>query len=520
MNDLKRTINEQPWISDQGDGTYMNPILHADYSDPDIIRVGEDFYMTASSFGHIPGLPILHSKDLVNWKLINHAILRMNLKGYDVPQHGNGVWAPSFRYHGGKFWIFYGDPDVGIMMTTAEDPAGEWTPLHLVKEGKGLIDTCPFWDEDGQAYLIHAYAHSRSGIKHKLRIYRMSTDGKQLLGDGQIIYDGTETHPTLEGPKLYKRNGYYYIFAPAGGVATGWQTIFRSTSIWGPYEDKIVLHQGNTPINGPHQGGWVELESGESWFVHFQEKGAYGRVVHLQPVHWVENWPLMGVRREGESIGEPVLTYKKPNVGAVFPVKVPDSSDEFDSPKLGLQWQWQANPQEDWYKLHAQESYIRLHAVSKSSEKSLYDAPHLLLQKFIAPEFEVTCRLDASGLMNDDFAGLIVFGYRYLYLGLRKRDFGSQSKSLTLFMAQGDDNGEEELWSISLEDTTDISLRVKVGGTANCSYSFSQNGIDFQAIPVEPFIASEGRWVGAKVGMFCSGEANGFVDVDWFRISK
>ncbi|CAH1200201.1 Beta-xylosidase [Paenibacillus allorhizoplanae] len=520
MNDLQRLMNEQPWVADQGDGTYKNPILHADYSDPDVIRVGEDFYMTASSFGHIPGLPILHSQDLVNWKLINHAIPKMNLDGYEVPQHGNGVWAPSFRYHEGKFWIFYGDPDVGIMMTTAEDPAGEWTPLHMVKEGKGLIDTCPFWDEDGQAYLIHAYAQSRSGIKHKLRICKMSADGKRLLDEGQIVYDGTESHPTLEGPKLYKRNGYYYIFAPAGGVATGWQTIFRSTTIWGPYEDKIVLHQGQTSVNGPHQGGWVELESGESWFVHFQDKGAYGRVVHLQPVEWVEDWPLMGERREGERIGEPVLTYKKPDVGGVFPIQVPATSDEFDQAKLGLQWQWQTNPQEDWYSLRTHSSQIRLHAVSKYQQLSLYDAPHLLLQKFPAPEFEVAVSFDASGLQEDDFAGLIVFGYRYAYLGLRKSDLGLASKSLTLFMAQGDADGEEELWSVAVEEITDVILKVKVVEAAQCSYSYSLNGSNYQAIPIEPFVASEGRWVGAKVGMFCSGEARGFVDVDWFQVSK
>lgn len=217
----------EPWVSDQGDGTYINPILHADYSDPDVIRVGDDFYMTASSFGHIPGLPILHSKDLVNWAIINHAVLEMNLEGYDRPQHGNGIWAPSLRFHGGKFWIFYGDPDVGIMMTSAVDPAGEWTPLHLVQAGKGLIDACPFWDEDGQAYLIHAYAKSRSGIKHKLRLCRMSADGKGLLDKGRIIYDGTENHPTLEGPKLYQRNGYYYILAPAGA----WQPDGRQCSV-------------------------------------------------------------------------------------------------------------------------------------------------------------------------------------------------------------------------------------------------------------------------------------------------
>lgn len=513
-------LNAQPWVSDQGDGSYINPILHADYSDPDVIRVGADFYMTASSFGHIPGLPILHSKDLVNWKLINHAIPLMNLEGYDVPQHGNGVWAPSIRYHDDKYWIYYGDPDVGIMMTTADDPAGEWTPLHLVKEGKGLIDTCPFWDEDGQAYLIHAYAKSRSGIKHKLRICRMSTDGKQLLDEGQIVYDGTETHPTLEGPKLYKRNGYYYIFAPAGGVATGWQTIFRSRNIWGPYEDKIVLQQGETPINGPHQGGWVELESGESWFVHFQDKGVYGRVVHLQPIRWMDDWPIMGSLREGHEIGEPVERYQKPNVGHEYPIEVPVNSEEFENSELGPQWQWQANPKEDWYSLAERQSHIRLFAVPKSSEEaSLYLAPQLLMQKFMAPAFTAACKLDVSELRSGNTAGLIVFGYRYLYVGLRYQEAGSGDRQLLLFVAKGDASGEEELWAEVLEATTSIVLRVEVGAAATCSYSYSLDGVHFQSVAVEPVEASEGHWVGAKVGIMCSGVARGYVDADWFRIS-
>src|SRR3972149_827769 len=151
----------EPWVADQGDGTYRNPVLFADYSDPDAVRVGDDFYMPASSFNCVPGLPILHSRDLVNWRLIGHAIQQLP-KRFDAVQHGNGLWAPSIRYHDGDFWIFVGDPDWGILMTRAVDPAGPWEPLHLVKAGQGLIDPCPLWDGD-QAYLVHAFAKSRAG---------------------------------------------------------------------------------------------------------------------------------------------------------------------------------------------------------------------------------------------------------------------------------------------------------------------------------------------------------------------
>ncbi|MFD2332555.1 glycoside hydrolase 43 family protein [Cohnella sp. GCM10020058] len=534
-------MSQHPWVPDQGDSTYVNPIVHADYSDPDVIRVGSDFYMTASSFGHVPGLSILHSRDLVNWRLINHAMTRMPLAGYDTPQHGGGVWAPSLRYHAGKYWIYYGDPDVGILMTTADNPAGEWAPLHLVKPGKGLIDVCPLWDEDGRAYLIHAYAHSRSGIKHKLNVCEMSADGRTVLGEGRIVYDGTDKHPTLEGPKLYKRDGYYYIFAPAGGVATGWQTVFRSDSVWGPYEDRIVLHQGETEVNGPHQGGWVELASGESWFVHFQDKGPYGRVVHLQPMSWDEDgWPVMGERRAGEAIGEPVLRWRKPNVGEACAVEVPATSDEFDAPHLGLQWQWQANPDMRWWSLSARPGFIRLLAMPRVGEGGgLYQSPNLLMQKFPAPAFAAECLVDATGLKDGDSGGLIVFGYRYSCLAVRREAGraaaadtagGSAGSSrmaddaeafpLTLYIAAGDKTGETELWSLPLAGTEVVRLRVEVSADTSYVYSYSlDDGKSYAAVPGEALQASEGHWVGAKLGLFASGSGGGQLEADWFRVS-
>lgn len=514
------TGTSESWVSDQGDGTFINPVLYADYSDPDVIRVGTDFYMTASSFGHIPGLPILHSKDLVNWRLINHAILRMPLPGYGKPQHGNGVWAPAIRYHDGKFWIFYGDPDIGIFMTTAEDPAGEWTPIHLVEEGKGLIDPCPFWDEDGQAYLVHAFARSRAGIKHLLQMCRMSPDGTRLLDEGMIVFDGTERHPTTEGPKLYRRGRYYYIFAPAGGVATGWQLILRSQSIYGPYEEKVVLHQGDSSVNGPHQGGWVELLSGESWFLHFQDKDAYGRIVHLQPVRWADDWPLIGEDSNDDGIGEPVMRYKKPNVGKDYPIEIPVTSDTFEGAELGLQWQWQANPEEGWASLSDRPGQLRLFAQPLPQDAAtLFDASHLLLQKFPAPVFQATAELDASALAVGDAAGLIVFGFRYAFIGLRKDCDG-----FTVFRAEGDEKQEQILWSVKVEQSK-LFFQVIVRGNAQCTFNYSLDDKRFAQADGMPFPASESRWVGAKVGLFAlrgraSANFDSYVDAASFQVCK
>src|SRR5262245_43459018 len=357
-------LAQSVWTPDNRDGTYKNPIIHADYSDPDVIRVGNDFYLTASSFNSSPGLPILHSKDLVNWRIIGHALEYKSPRDvFANPQHVNGVWAPAIRYHKNYFYIFFPDPDYGIYMTKARNPAGPWSAPLLIRSAKGWIDPCPFWDDDGNAYLVHAWANSRSGIKSILTINKMSEDGTKILDEGQMVFDGHAHHPTIEGPKLYKRNGYYYIFAPAGGVPTGWQTVLRSKNIYGPYEDKIVMDQGTTDINGPHQGAWVELKSGESWFIHFQDRGAYGRVVHLQPLRWMNDWPVIGIDKDRDGKGEPVSSFKKPAVLTRARPMAPETTDEFTSPVPGLQWQWQANFDKSWSSLTSKPGWLRFYSV-------------------------------------------------------------------------------------------------------------------------------------------------------------
>ncbi|MBO7703780.1 MAG: glycoside hydrolase 43 family protein, partial [Solobacterium sp.] len=291
---------------------YHNPVLFADYSDPDVIRVNGQYILTASSFNYVPGLPILVSEDLVSWKLSGYALDQISEssteglphtdsaaigKRFEIPRHSEGVWAPSIRFHDGVYYIYYGMPDEGIYMVSADDPLGTWSEPVCVRQAKGFIDPCPFWDEDGRAYIIHAYAKSRIGFKSMLGIFEMSPDGKQAVSEDRFIFDGTDpAHPavTIEGPKVYRRNGYYYILAPAGGVTYGWQTALRSRTIDGPYEIRTVMEQGNTLINGPHQGALVESSDGREWFIHFQDRGLYGRITHLQPVVWKDVWPVIG----------------------------------------------------------------------------------------------------------------------------------------------------------------------------------------------------------------------------------
>jgi beta-xylosidase len=349
------------WTPDLGNGQYKNPVIYADYSDPDVCRKGDNYYLVSSSFDAVPGLPILHSNDLVNWTIIGHALLRQPpFDHFSKPQHGNGAWAPAIRYHNNEFYIYYPDPDFGIYLVKAEDPAGPWSEPILVQTGKGLIDPCPLWDDDGKVYLVHAYAGSRAGIKSILTINRLNEEGTKFLDDGVLVYDGHGIDPTVEGPKIYKKNGYYYIFAPAGGVSNGWQLVLRSKNIYGPYERRVVMAQGKTTINGPHQGAWIETPQGNSWFIHFSEKGAYGRIVYLEPMKWADDWPVMGIDHSGKGIGEPVYAYKKPD-GKAYPAATPQTSDEFNNNKLGLQWQWQANPEATWL-FTSGLGYLRLYA--------------------------------------------------------------------------------------------------------------------------------------------------------------
>jgi beta-xylosidase len=509
------------WNPDIGNGIYRNPVIHADYSDPDAIRVGDDFYMVSSSFENIPGLPILHSRDLVNWTIAGHALKRLPpFDHFSRPRHGEGVWAPSIRYHGNTFYIYYPDPDFGIYMVKSKSINGPWTEPAMVQAGKGLIDPCPLWDDDGKVYLVHAYAGSRAGFKSVIVVKQMNAEGSKVLEEGVLVFDGHERDATVEGPKFYKRNGYYYIFAPAGGVSTGWQLVLRSKNIYGPYERRVVMDQGSTVINGPHQGAWVQTKTGEDWFLHFQDKGAYGRVVHLQPMKWVNDWPVIGIDRDGDGKGEPVVEYQKPKI-SVFPASTnPQESDEFNGKALGLQWQWQANSQLGWAFPFPAAGSLRLYAQQiPDSIKNYWDLPFLLTQKFPAETFIATVRVDFKSKLKEDKFGLIILGTDYAYLSITRKDEGVYlSLTNCLNAERGNPESEKNIQKI---DEGAVYLRVHVSAGGKCQFLFSRDGQSYLDIG-DIFVAKPGRWTGAKLGVFCSRKSTtndaGYAELDWFRI--
>ncbi|MFY7889134.1 MAG: glycoside hydrolase 43 family protein [Spirosomataceae bacterium] len=524
---ISNPYRSEVWGADKGDGTYKNPIINADYSDPDVIRVGNDYYLVASSFNCTPGLPILHSNDMVNWKILSYALKKqIPLDNFDKPQHGKGVWAPTMKYHKGEFYIYYPDPDFGIYMIKTKNPEGEWSKPLLVLSGKGIIDPSVLWDDDGKAYLTIAWAASRAGINSMLTLYQMNAEGTAVIDEGKHIFDGHEKHPTLEGPRMYKRNGYYYIFAPAGGVATGWQLILRSKNIYGPYEEKVVLAQGNSPINGPHQGAWVQTQTGEDWFFHFQDKGTYGRVVHLQPIHWVAGWPVMGSDKDGDGKGEPVLTYKKPNVGKQYPIQNPVESDEFNRQEIGLQWQWHANPKIQWSSILPNQGFLRLFAYpTEVGAKNLWTSGNLLLQKFPADSFVVTTNVKYTvewDIWQEKKAGLLIMGNDYAYVGIAKNEKGYVLRQVVCKDALTE--GAEKVIEEKEIKTSTAYLRVEVKApNALCQFSYSEDGNIYYPIG-QPFMAKPDKWIGAKVGVFCNATSGqrigGYADFDWFRITK
>lgn len=500
------------WTADNGDGTYSNPILYTDYSDPDVIRVGEDYFMVASSFCNSPSVPVLHSKDLVNWRVIGYAMEKLPFDTYDKPLHGCGAWAPSIRYHDGVFYVFIPMPDEGIFMVKSRNPFEGWEEPVCVRKVTGWIDPCPFWDDDGQAYMVTAFARSRIGFKSILHLSPLEPDCSGVLGDGKHVFDGNETQPTIEGPKLYKRNGYYYIFAPAGGVKPGWQTVLRSRNIWGPYEEKIVLHQGGSSVNGPHQGAWVDTPSGEDWFLHFQDIGNAGRIVHLQPMRWVDDWPVIGVNADENGCGEPVMQYQKPDVGGEYPICAPEDSDLFEGEKPGLQWQWNANYKKEWYSLA--DGMLTLYAQNSEKETQTCDVPNLLLQKWPAPQFQITTKLQLAGMKDGDVCGMVSLGGVYTDFVVKQEN---GEKKLVQRTGEWTKHNETETVCAALEEDA-VYLRMYVEAALKVSFAYSTDGTEYVKAG-EVIEATPGRWVGVKAGLFAIHEGEGeggFVKAEHF----
>ena len=506
--------------------TYRNPVLFADYSDPDAVRVGDTWYLTASSFANLPGLPVLASRDLVNWTLVGHALPSLKpVTHFQTPRRGGGVWAPALRHEGGVFSIYYPDPDFGIFRVDAAEADGPWSEPVLIDASVGAIDPCPFTDDDGSRWLVKAWARSRAGFNNRITLHRLDAQGT-VADQGVTLLDGNLLAPvetsvgplpwtTMEGPKVYKKEGWYYVFVPAGSVKVGWQGVFRSRALAGPWEGRNVMDQGSTPVNGPHQGALVDGPDGRWWFVHFQDQDSWGRVVHLQRVTWTDGWPKVG---EGEGTrGQPVLEAPLP-----YPLagRAPDYGVSTRDAGLqavpSLDWQWQANPQPGWVRPGALVGTLRLACASHSANP--WENPALLTRKLEGPACALSARVSLMSRNEGEAAGLAAVAHRSVTLAVQAH--GGALK-LVLNDWPLDSAPAKEVESVDLGTLTSVWLKlwfvplrvpvanppespwpsVKTNTFAECSAWWSPDGRDWKPLGM-PIPLPPGKWVGAQTGVF------------------
>ncbi|MBS0030372.1 glycoside hydrolase family 43 protein [Chitinophaga sp. 22321] len=488
------------WTPDLGNGQFKNPLMWGDWPDPDIIRVGDKFYFISTSMHYVPGCPIAVSTDLVNWEMAGYAVsrydedARYDMKGGDM--YLSGSWAATIRYHDSTFYAGFCTPKMGknkeghFSICTAKNINGPWTRT-IFKEY--LYDPGLFFDDNGKVYVAHG--------QQKLFITELNSDAKSVKVPQREIYDNPH-YPYLEGSHMYKVNNKYYILGSTGGTQ-GREVCLRSDSIYGPYESKVVMQDDHTyPGNGLHQGGMVQLKDGSWWFIIMQDRGPIGRVPNLEPVTWVDGWPILGKNGIGAA------TYPKPVAGVSSPITVPASTDEFNAPTLGLQWQWNHNPDNSNWSLTARPGYLRLKA---GKAATLYNAINTLTQRVEGPYSEGTAEIDISGMKDGDVAGLGVFQVPYAYLAVeqthgKKRIVMSQSDS-TVATAHIKHN---KIWFKAM-----VSEKGFVA-----TFAYSTNGKDFTPLGNELKMALGLDWTANRFALFNfnkGGATGGYIDINWFR---
>ncbi len=474
---------------DQGDGTFINPILPSDYSDVDAIRVGAEYFVISSTLQYAPGMVILQSQDLVNWRIAGHVVddvsqISPELKWDRMSRYGRGIWAGAIRHHAGKFWAYFGTPDEGYFMSTAMDVAGPWEPLTHVMKAAGWDDCCPFWDDDGQGYLIGSCFKDH----YKIHLFKLTADGKQLVeGFDHVLHQGQGR----EANKLYKWNGLYYHFFSEVNREGRVTMMGRARNITGPYEYRQLNHVNPRLDREPNQGGIVQTETGAWWFVTHQGTGAYeGRTLCLLPVTWREGWPVIG-EVGADGIGNMVWQAQKPIGG--FPALLPQMSDAFAARTLGVQWEWNHQPRAEKWSLAERPGWLRLHAFPPLQRGNLLKAGNTLTQRLVgAGGGEVTVKLDVSAMADGQAAGLCHYGKKYAWLGV------VQSNGVRRIAYSA--NGHETCGAVL--NGAEICLRSLSGADGACTWAFSGDGQSFTPFG-ERYALEWANYRGDRIGLFC-----------------
>ena len=423
------------WAADNGNGTYSNPLFYDEFSDPDMIRVGPDYYLTGTTMHAMPGLPILHSRDLVNWRFLAYAFDRLDLgpdfrleQGKEI--YGQGIWAPSFRYHKGTYYIFANVNRFGLQVFRASDPRGPWKHNRIEQ---GLHDLSVLFDDDGKIYAVYG--------ARTIHIVELNADLTALVPGTDRVLIGPELGMG-EGSHFYRINGKYYIVSAIPGAHVPMKCA-RADRLDGPWEVTTIsegeslgigqsyrLRNSRRPappfeLTPPdsserlsltlHQGGIIDTVTGEWWGFSMQDHNSVGRLTSLSPVTWVDGWPYFGLPG---NLKRTPSTWVKPNTGHADPVTSPyDRSDDFSRPKLQPVWQWNHVPDDSKWSLSERPGFLRLHSLPAAD---FWWARNSLTQRAIGPESTATTELDASGLKPGDVAGLALLNLPYAWIGIRR----------------------------------------------------------------------------------------------------
>lgn len=513
---------------DQGDGTYKNPVLNADYPDSDVVEHDGTFYMIASKNHMAPGMIILESKDLVNWSLLGHVYEKLTWEPTYGPDRMAGylfgVWAGDLAYHEGRWYCYMIDTKSGLYMTSAPDIRGPWEePICMLKKQR-WTDPAVFWDDDAkQAYLVCNFGSGGDKRGNEIRLFRMSWDGRRLLDEGKVIHRG----PGAEAAKIYRIDGRWYIFlaqwfrpdprrpSPEASSGDRKQLVLRATgdSIYGPYEQKVVMERGNGVIRSACQGGLIQVPDGSWWFIHQLVQNCpnpfQGRPQYLEPVTWKDGWPLIGEDVDGDGIGEPVRGGRKPIAG--HPIAAPQTDDEFDSPELGPQLEWNHNPRDDRWSLAERPGWLRLKASVPVGEGGFWGACNTISQRIMGTgKGTVDAKLDLSGMKPGQQAGFVRFSVDYHLCGVRVTETGR--KRLFFDMNGQVVNGpvieSDTLWVRSENDGERARLAWSVLDGSTRRYDRSPE-----------FTVRFGKWCGDRLGLFCWNDkrAEGHIDIDYFH---
>ncbi|MCR5579353.1 MAG: glycoside hydrolase 43 family protein [Prevotella sp.] len=505
-----------------------NPMLWADVPDPDVIRVGDTFYLVSTTMHLMPGAPVMASKDLKNWETVGYIFDKLtDSPKYDLQEgtaYGRGQWATSLKYHNGRFYALLAPNEQGKMGDTyifsAEKAEGPWT---IVSRMRHFHDCSLFFDDDGRVYVIYG-----------------TGELMELKPDLSDVIEGTYMHifqresdekGLLEGSRVIKHNGKYYLLMISHAYGPGMhrrEVCYRADDIHGPYEKQVILESDFSTFGYEAQGTIVDTQDGDWYGIIFQDRGGVGRVLTVMPCRWINGWPMLG-----DENGKVPLTVRTLKTGETAGAIV--KADDFSATKLGLHWQWNHNPVDNAWSLTERPGFLRLK--TNRVVENIYLAPNTLTQRMEGPTCSGSICMDLSKMKDGDCAGLAAFNSDTGMLIVKKKgkktvlemqettvELSDREKAVTKYEEKTIESVELKQNKIWLRIDGDFTPAQR-GGRDAANFYYSLDGSDWTKIGTTDYrLRFDWRrfFMGSKFGIFCyaTKKAGGYVDVDEFSYSK